>query len=510
MTVQNLAQRERRRLISLFFFVLCLYLLTSGGHLYGQDGVSYFFMAEGLSLRGWPSIPLNINTLGGKVGRDGLYYAPYGPGQPLAAVPLFALGFHFTETTSYKYMAAFFVSFFNSFVTACTAFVLALFLRHLGHSTRSSVAVALLYSFATLAWPYAHYFYSEPLVSLCTLSGLYFLVHSLDKAMFQWQQYAFVSLAGFIFGCAILTRPVTVVCLPLFFIFLVILLKKNGSPSVFSKTLCFTAPVIMCALLIAWYNWYRFGNVFDQGYGPLPDGRLQTFSYPFFTGLYVLLFSPGKSIFLYSPPLLLSLFHARCFIRKHGLLSVLIGLLSLLYLLMYANWCQIEGGFSWGPRFLVPLLPLLLMPMVIFFEQHQPRKLLIFSGVILVFSVFFQLGISSINYLEVLERGKKDYYDQQTGLYNPFYSPFEELLELYGEKTDWSSDKTKHSVEARKYRKSLYVINMDWSAPLDYWFVHLHGDGFPLVLLGCVLFCLISIVILSGFFLFPGLFASGS
>ena len=74
------------------------------------------------------------------------------------------------------------------------------------------------------------------------------------------------------------------------------------------------------------------------------------------TVYYGLLFSPGKSVFLYSPVLLLAVAGWPAFYRRHApLASALVALWLLLLVSLRASvW---TGGLTWGPRFLLPLLP---------------------------------------------------------------------------------------------------------------------------------------------------------
>jgi hypothetical protein len=118
----------------------------------------------------------------------------------------------------------------------------------------------------------------------------------------------------------------------------------------------FAAPLALCAALLLWHNAVRFGSPFDNGYTD------EGFTTPFYVGLYGLLFSSGKSIFLFSPVVLLSAPALLAFWRLRPAEALLSGGVALTTLLYYAAWWAWYGGWSWGPRFLTPALPFLVLP----------------------------------------------------------------------------------------------------------------------------------------------------
>lgn len=84
-----------------------------------------------------------------------------------------------------------------------------------------------------------------------------------------------------------------------------------------------------------------------------------TFSTPISVGLYGLLLSSGKSIFVFSPVTALAPWGLRslCVQRKEHA-SLLLGLTGV-YLVFYAAWCEWSGDWSYGPRFMIAILPFL-------------------------------------------------------------------------------------------------------------------------------------------------------
>jgi hypothetical protein len=107
------------------------------------------------------------------------------------------------------------------------------------------------------------------------------------------------------------------------------------------------------AAVTALVNWVRWGSPLDFGHHRADEA----FDYPPLQGLYGLLLSPGKSIFLYSPILLLVCAYAGILWQRGRAEVVLVLGITLSYLALYCRWYDWMGGLAWGPRFLVPLIP---------------------------------------------------------------------------------------------------------------------------------------------------------
>ena len=107
--------------------------------------------------------------------------------------------------------------------------------------------------------------------------------------------------------------------------------------------------------LLAW-NVIAFGNALEQGYGPKP------FDANIWLGLYGLLVSPSRGLFVYAPYLLFALAALALAWRRPGPVATRLRGLSLAWiatLVLYAAYAEWWGGRVFGARFLDDLAPVL-------------------------------------------------------------------------------------------------------------------------------------------------------
>jgi hypothetical protein len=125
------------------------------------------------------------------------------------------------------------------------------------------------------------------------------------------------------------------------------------------------------ALLLAIYNRAAFGSAFalssgserNAGFRELASGGVFGVGIPSLTRALRLLFDPSRGLFVFSPVLLLALialWRRPAPLSRSARIALIAVPASLLILYSgYPNW---HGGWSVGPRYLVPAVPFLLMP----------------------------------------------------------------------------------------------------------------------------------------------------
>ena len=124
----------------------------------------------------------------------------------------------------------------------------------------------------------------------------------------------------------------------------------------------------------------RFGSPFDFGYDwsetirVMPPRVFAPAEIP--RGLVVLLFAPGKSLFLWAPILVIAALNASATWRRDRALAIGLATGAISGLLVYAAYLFPEGGYAHGPRHLVPLIPLLALAAAgIYALEHHVARL---------------------------------------------------------------------------------------------------------------------------------------
>jgi hypothetical protein len=306
-------------------------------------------------------------------------FAPYGLGTSLALLPLVAAGdllLHVPRALLIVYLPL---------VTTLTAVLVQALALELGASQRRAFWLALAYSFATPAWHYAGVLFSEPLLGLCMAAAFLGLLRLRRTRDLRW-----AAIAGAAMGASVLTREdsIALVVLPMA-VFVASILVRERALHVRHRLLaltCLALPVAMASLCSLLYDLLRYGRVLGGPYANDPQG----FSTPLVKGIYGLTFSPGAGLFVFCPLLLVGIGLLPSFARRWGMEAALICVLVGVRLLFFAGWWDWAGGATWGPRYLVPLIPLLLLPLATLRGRPWLAALLVFATLSLAIELLVQ------------------------------------------------------------------------------------------------------------------------
>ena len=348
---------DRRISFILFLFFFFFHLLFLGDYaseaFYSSDEVFYFRLTQSLvedrSLEIEPYL--------------GFSHSKYLPGQSVAGIPLYLvgrlLGALFSPLQSSPLWLLTILHLTNVIIGAFICVVFYRFGRDLGYGKPACLAGTLTLGLATTFFPYSKQYFADPLVALMMLCGVRYLYLS-SKG-----RPGAGLLAGLFFGYAVFTKMDTaLLIIPLLVCFLALFPK----PRILKHYLVFMLGLAPFALLILVYNHFNYGSAFNPGY------ERQGFASPFVSGAYGLLLSPGRGLFLFSPPVLLLFFGWSGFRKKFPGVFIICLVLLVARITILAKWFSWQGGWCWGPRLLLPVIPLMLLPGLEVFENWQWKK----------------------------------------------------------------------------------------------------------------------------------------
>lgn len=260
----------------------------------------------------------------------------------------------------------------NSVWAALTAGVLCCLFRTLGYSKRVQIVLPLIYVFSTLALTYARYDYNKSLATFFLVTSFFFFIDHLKKA-----KKSSLCMSGIFLALLVCIRlEMAVIVLP--FIYGLYALNR------LKYLAYFLIPTAAGIAFVLGYNaMYWQANV-SGGY----EG---SFTYNPTWAIVGVLFSPGKSLFVFNPVLLLFPLTIRFFWTGHDQPNRMVwaGTVVVLFLL-YCFWGNWWGGWGYGARHFMPLVPLLMIPLAECFSSENKRLLmplliLCFAGFVVQF-----------------------------------------------------------------------------------------------------------------------------
>lgn len=331
-----------------------------------------------------------------RLGPNGEAYSWFGTGQALFAVPFYwagkaysalapgadAIEARFAERTiegvhRSEYFAHLFVGLRNPLMAALCAWLIVLCASRLGLSRAVAILAGLGYGLTTFALPQARSTLSD-VQATTLLFGAFYLILTVRESLERGRRPALhhLILAGICLGLAFLTRLVTAPAILVLVVAMSAVLSMghrrwSDSPKggLLRDLAAFTVPALFGCCLFLLFNYARFGDALESGYGAAVT--LSGFwQYPPHIGLLALGVAPGKGLLFLAPALLL--------IPKGWLLaesrvgSFTCWTTLALTIAVFAPIIGLEtwhGAWTYGPRYILPALPFLWLLVAIAMER---------------------------------------------------------------------------------------------------------------------------------------------
>ena len=249
----------------------------------------------------------------------------------------------------------------------------------LGTPLRTALWLSMLLGGATVLWPYGTSLFSEAFVAAALVWAAAFLI----EARAASRPTPRVVMAAALIVVAGLTNVTSLIVAPAF-VAAILAERSMAAGRRWRVAAIVCGAILLAGALHLGWNTYRFGSLFEFGFDwskrirVLPPRTFALDEMP--RGVAMLLFSPGKSLFVWAPMLVLALLNAGATWRRDRALAT--GLLTAVVsaLLVYGAYVFPEGGFAHGPRHLVAIVPLLALAAAGPASRAHAKPLLLVCG----------------------------------------------------------------------------------------------------------------------------------
>lgn len=260
---------------------------------------------------------------------------------------------------------------------------------------RAALWATITFAFGTLFFPFATLLFDHDLTATFLLAAFYWIFSSKNKPHRSRSLY----LSGFAAGLAAITNYVAAVAVAILGLYLLTTRRRDFRLMMRSAAI-FAAGVFGPFLFICVYNKICYGSPFalsNDFQNPVfkDEGPtfLGMFGMPQPDAAAAILFSPFRGLFYGSPVLLLGVY-GLLNIRKQGWSAefwLIVAMFTLFFTvnITFFGW---HAGFSSGPRYLIPAIPFLALPMVFGFIRF-PKT----SAALASLSIAFNLLLTAVD-----------------------------------------------------------------------------------------------------------------
>jgi hypothetical protein len=400
----------------LFVFFFSLNILTSGGHFDWWDGTEAFLVTESMVLKNTakldPTVPsvkelgfyVNYTVYANKAIQSGNNTDPSNvtlePVYTVRSLLLSALGipFYYLGLVLDLSPITTLALFFNPLIISLTAVVIFCTSVEVHRSKKIAFLLSLIFSVCSFVWPYNSTFWVQPLQALTLASSVYLIIRTQhhDRAYLchytdiklNHKRFIFSASAGFFLGLSIFAHPTSLIFLPAILIFSFFRVMRHDLKNFMLLVMVLAAMLLLVGLV----NHLRFNSFTEFGYGYFSTLE----AHNGWAGLVGLLISPGAGLVFYLPLAVLLPLGAKYMYKQNAALFFLYAYI------ITANWIYVgtlsfgaepiswSGGVAWGPRYLIPVLPFIMIILgFVIAHANKKRPYLRITAIVLCVAGFY-------------------------------------------------------------------------------------------------------------------------
>lgn len=338
----------------LFLLALCVTILTISGEVKFGDGVAILEVTESIVDRGTIKVARDFSWFDTNPG-----YSYFSSGLSFLATPFYLAGklaSRFFDESAKWPIIELFSTFTNAVLSALIVLIFFKFVLLITGLEKQSILATLILMLSTMLWYRSKVFLREPASTFFLLQCVYLLYLN-----GRTPKRAYLFGAGFSFLIMVWTRFEMWVLMPFLAGYLAACqdCKARQVKTTLKRILAFSAIPLLSLPVFMYFNLLKFGDPMRFGYP-----GLSLTATPLWLGLEGLLASPMHGLLIHSLPVVIGLFGFSELLRRDRPLAVFLISISLFLVIFYAKYSIWTGAFSIGPRFLLPIVPLLMIPAV--------------------------------------------------------------------------------------------------------------------------------------------------
>ena len=373
--------------------IAIIYLLTAKGHIEILDTEysirTALSIVENRSFLIHPPDPSALKNFPDS-GFTQKIYSPYGIGLSMIFLPLVIICKILSLLTEIelRLLLDFLISFYNIPFALLGLYFFQKIVLLLGASKIKSIFMTFCLGICTCYWKYTVTDFSE-IVQACFLLAI--ILTLLGKKDYMWYKLSFF------YSFLVLLKLTYFVFFPFLIIFFITENFRNRTSVILINSLKSCTYFVPTCIFIALLNFFRFNNIFESGYGSAIKFSTDYFIRDWFTYL----FSYERGVLTFNPILILALTGLFFIPAKYKKPTMVIGITTFIWYATMCFWVSWQGGYCWGNRLLLPIVPLLLLPMVFLRIDKAWMKILL--ALTLVGSMIIQFAASFTKIHEIIE-----------------------------------------------------------------------------------------------------------
>lgn len=349
------------------------------------------------------------------VEKDGKFLSIFAPGVAFIGVPFYLIGKYLGLPQLFTYLSVTLFAILNFLLVSRLAF-------KMGAGYWASILAGFIFTFATNALGYSQTFTQHHMATSVILLGI---MNAYQKRTI-WNNFTFGALVGI---GALLDIPNVIFMMPMGLYILAQHISKTTIKdrlriSLQTKIFTLLVGLIPFLILFGWYNHKTTGGytLLAQSVGRTdifkiedPNKKIETkietpreetapgIDLPFDTrvqlqGFYILLLSNERAWMFYSPIVLLGIFGLILLVKNKALsnLGVLCVSVVVMNVLLYSMFGDPWGGWSFGPRYLIPSAAVLAAGSSLVVRKYKKNYIFL---AFLVFFMVYSIFVSSLGAL---------------------------------------------------------------------------------------------------------------